>query len=74
MKRFEEVTINRLGAYSWIVLGHIAFMYLLFTFQWQLLLISLLMHYLIAIPGISMTYHRSISHNAIKLPKYIEFI
>jgi len=32
------------------------------------------MHYLIAIPGISMTYHRSISHNAIKLPKYIEFI
>jgi stearoyl-CoA desaturase (delta-9 desaturase) len=74
MKRFEEVTLTRIGMYLWIVAGHAALFYLLFTWQWQLLLVSLFMHYMIAILGISMTYHRSISHNAVKLPRWLEFI
>ena len=58
----------------WIVLGHAALFYLVATMQWEMLLISLFMHYLISIIGISMTYHRSISHNAVVLPKWLEFI
>jgi stearoyl-CoA desaturase (delta-9 desaturase) len=74
MKRFEVVTLNRCVVYSWIIFGHLALFYLLATWQWQLLLISLFVHYLIAVPGISMTYHRSIAHNAVQLPRWLEFI
>lgn len=73
-ERFQEVTLLRLQGYAWIVLGHIALVYLLVTWQWQLLLLSLMMHYLILMFGLSMTYHRSVCHNAVKLPKWLEFI
>lgn len=58
----------------WIVLGHLALAYLVVTLQWQLLLLALIVHYIIAIVGISMTYHRAVSHNAVTLPKWLEFI
>jgi stearoyl-CoA desaturase (delta-9 desaturase) len=58
----------------WIVLGHVALAYLIVTLQWQLLLLALGINYLISIPGISMTYHRAISHNAVALPRWLEFI
>lgn len=74
MKRFEVVTLNRCVAYTWIIFGHLALFYLLATWQWQLLLISLIMHYLVAVFGISITYHRSISHNSVQLPRWLEFI
>jgi stearoyl-CoA desaturase (delta-9 desaturase) len=74
MKKFQEVTPSRIYGYSWIVAGHVALAYLLITWQWKLLLISLLMHYLIMLFGLSLTYHRSVCHNAVKLPKAIEFI
>lgn len=74
MKRFEVVSFRRWVIFSWIIIGHIALTYLLFTWQWQLLLLSLFMHYMISIFGISMTYHRSIAHNSIKLPNWLEFI
>jgi stearoyl-CoA desaturase (delta-9 desaturase) len=74
MKRFQELTFSRLYGFFWIVLGHVALGYLIVTLQWQLLLVALGMHYLISIVGISMTYHRSISHNAVQLPRWLEFI
>jgi stearoyl-CoA desaturase (delta-9 desaturase) len=58
----------------WIVLGHVALAYLIVTLQWQLLLLALGINYLISIPGISMTYHRAISHNSVTLPRWLEFI
>jgi fatty-acid desaturase len=74
MKQFQELTAGRVYGYMWVALGHIALAYLIITLQWQLLLLSLAMHYIIAIIGISMTYHRSISHNAVQLPRWLEFI
>ena len=74
MNRFQDVSFNRVYGFLWIVLGHAALFYLVATMQWEMLLISLFMHYLISIIGISMTYHRSISHNAVVLPKWLEFI
>jgi len=74
MNRFQDVSFSRLYGFMWIVLGHIALIYLAVNLQWQLLLLALVMHYLVSIPGISMTYHRAISHNAVSLPKWLEFI
>ena len=74
MNRFQELNLSRLNGFFWIALGHVALLYLLVTLQWQMLLVALGMHYLIAIFGISMTYHRSISHNAVVLPRWLEFI
>jgi stearoyl-CoA desaturase (delta-9 desaturase) len=74
MKRFQEINLSRANGYLWIALGHAALLYLIVTLQWQMLLVALGMHYLIAILGISMTYHRSISHNSVVLPRWLEFI
>lgn len=74
MNRFQDVSFIRLYGFMWIVLGHIALAYLVFSMQWQMLLISLCVHYIVSILGISMTYHRAISHNAVVLPKWLEFI
>lgn len=74
MKKFQEVTLSRIQGYSWIVAGHVALAYLLVTWEWQLLLVSLIMHYIILLLGLSLTYHRSICHNAVKMPKVAEFI
>ena len=74
MERFQEVTWIRLSHYFWFVLGHAALIYLIVAFQWQMLLISLLMHYIITTFGLSMVYHRVTSHNVVKLPRIVEFI
>ena len=74
MNKFHDVSLHRIFGFIWIVLGHLALIYLIVTLKWQLLLLALFVHYVIAIPGISMTYHRSISHNAVALPKWLEFI
>lgn len=72
--RFQELTPSRLYGYMWIALGHAGLLYLLLTLNWQMLLVALVVHYIVAIPGISMTYHRAISHNAVKLPFWLETI
>lgn len=74
MNRFQELTFSRLYGFMWIALGHAALLYLMVTMQWQMLLVALLVHYIVSIPGISMTYHRAVSHNAVTLPKWLEFI
>ena len=74
MNRFQDVSFSRVYGFMWIVLGHVALAYLIVTLQWQLLLLALGINYLISIPGISMTYHRAISHNAVALPRWLEFI
>lgn len=74
MNRFQDISFSRLYGFMWIVLGHLALAYLIVTLQWQLLLLALGINYLISIPGISMTYHRAVSHNAVALPKWLEFI
>ena len=74
MNRFQDVSFSRLYGFMWIVLGHAALVYLIFTLQWQLLLLALLVHYVVSIPGISMTYHRAVSHNSVSLPRWLEFI
>lgn len=72
--RFQVLDFHRLYVFVWILLGHAALAYLIITLQWQMLLIALAVNYLWLIPGISMTYHRAISHNAVKLPRWLEFI
>jgi len=74
MNRFQDISFSRVYGFMWIVLGHVALAYLIVTLQWQLLLLALGINYLISIPGISMTYHRAISHNAVALPRWLEFI
>jgi stearoyl-CoA desaturase (delta-9 desaturase) len=58
----------------YIVLGHLALFYLILQGNIENLLISLLMTYVILQVGISLTYHRAISHNSIKLPKWLEIV
>jgi stearoyl-CoA desaturase (delta-9 desaturase) len=74
MKRFEEVNFSRLYGYFWILLGHVALIYLIATLQWQMLLIALGVHYVVAILGISTFYHRVVSHQAVKVPKWLEML
>lgn len=73
-KRFQEVNWLRIRGYSWIVAGHAALVYLAVIGEWNLLLLSLMMQYFIMLFGLSMTYHRSVCHNAVKLPLWLEFI
>ena len=47
MDRFAEVDNSRIRGYVWIVLGHLALMYLLFTWEWKLLLLALGINYII---------------------------
>lgn len=72
MSKFQVINISRCFGYSWILLGHVALFYLIIQQEWTLLLLSLFMHYLISQFGISLTYHRSISHSAVDLPIWIE--
>lgn len=73
-KKFQSVTFTRIRGYMWIVLGHIALFYLMFMGEWKLLLLSLFMQYMILLFGLSMTYHRSLCHNSVELPLWLEFI
>ena len=59
MDRFAEVDNSRIRGYVWIVLGHLALMYLLFTWEWKLLLLALGINYIISQVGISLTFQRS---------------
>lgn len=74
MKRFQVVNFTRIFGYSWIFLGHLALVYLIFQAEWKLLLLSLFIHYIVSQIGISLTYHRAISHSAIQLPIWFETI
>lgn len=74
MRRFQVITPLRLFVFGLILTGHVALASLILTGQWQLILISLLLHYLIVTLGISMVYHRAVAHNSVDLPKWIENI
>lgn len=74
MKRFNIVNLDRLHGYSYIVLGHFALAYLIYQQLWVLLLVSLLINYIISQIGISLTFHRAIAHNAVKLPLWLEVV
>jgi len=72
MKRFDVVDFTRLSRYLWIVLGHLALFYLIITAQWTYLLLALGINYIISQIGISLTYHRAIAHQSVKLPLWLE--
>jgi fatty-acid desaturase len=74
MKRFAEVDRSRLQGFLWIVLGHAALLYLLVTWQWQLLLLALGINYIISQIGISLTFHRALAHQSVKLPLWLEVV
>lgn len=74
MKRFQELSLSRVYGYSWVVAGHLALGYLVFLADWQLLLVSLGMTYLITAIGLGAIYHRVICHNVVKLPKLLEYL
>jgi fatty-acid desaturase len=74
MKQFEIVDTSRIASYVWIALGHLALLYLLITWQWQLLLVALGINYIISQIGISLTFHRALSHQSVKLPMWLEVV
>ena len=74
MKRFEQVDAYRIRTYLWIVAGHAAMIYLMLTMQWEYLLIALGMNYLISQVGISLMFHRILSHKAAKPPFWLEVV
>lgn len=74
MERFKIVDKNRIAGYAWIVLCHVALFYLIVTWQWKLLLLSLALNYVISQIGISLVYHRAIAHQSIKLPFWLELL
>jgi|TARA_B100001094_G_C18192764_1_gene808434 stearoyl-CoA desaturase (delta-9 desaturase) len=74
MKQFEIVDTSRIASYVWIALGHLALLYLVVTWQWQLLLVALGINYVISQIGISLTFHRALAHQSVKLPLWLEVL
>lgn len=74
MKRFQEISLDRLYGYSWILAGHLALCYLISLGEWKLLFISSIVAYIITSIGLGAIYHRVICHNVVKLPKILEYI
>lgn len=74
MDRFKIVDKPRIMRYSWIVAANVALLYLMITLQWEYLLLSLGINYIISQVGISLTFHRALAHQSVKLPLWLEVI
>lgn len=63
----------------WALLGfqavaHGALAYLVLTGEWALLLVSFAVYFLTGCLGMTMTYHRLLSHRAWKAPRWFEYV
>lgn len=54
--------------------AHLGFIYLLFTGTWFHWLIATLVYFLTGCLGVTMTYHRFLSHKAWKAPRWFEYV
>lgn len=68
----ETLPVNRVLHYGVIILCHVSVIWLAVQGHWGLLGISLGLGYLISQIGISFTYHRVLTHNAVQIPKPVE--
>jgi sn-1 stearoyl-lipid 9-desaturase len=53
---------------------HLGALFAPFTFSWSLLAIALFLHWLTCGLGITLGYHRLMSHRSFKTPKWVEYI
>jgi len=59
---------------TWMVLIHLAALPALWSFSWGHLGLTVFMYFITGCLGITMTYHRLLTHRAFKVPKWLEYI
>ncbi|KAI3506328.1 hypothetical protein L1887_28685 [Cichorium endivia] len=59
---------------SWFIFIHILALFAPFTFTWDVFWIAFFGHLLSGLLGITLSYHRLLSHRSLKLPKWLEYI
>lgn len=58
---------------SFIVAMHIACIGAFFTFSWQALLLCIVLHWITGGIGVTLTYHRLLTHRSFTIPKWLEY-
>ncbi|KAL7617228.1 hypothetical protein Lser_V15G04351 [Lactuca serriola] len=58
---------------SWFLFVHILALFAPFTFTWDSFFIAFIGYLLTGILGITLSYHRLLSHHSLKLPKWLEY-
>jgi fatty-acid desaturase len=59
----------------WISLVHCVAVYAIFwDFSWSGLFLALALHFTVCSAGVTLTYHRLLSHRSFKVPKWLEYI
>ena len=53
---------------------HIGALAAFFTFSWKALLVCVVLHFLTGGVGITLTYHRLLTHRSFKVPKFFEYL
>ncbi|OVA05835.1 Fatty acid desaturase [Macleaya cordata] len=56
-----------------IVLGHIGFLFAPFYFTWDAFWVAVILSVVTGPVGISLSYHRNLTHRSFKLPKWLEY-
>lgn len=57
----------------WITVIHLVSIYALFHFTWAALAVCLALVFTIAPIGVTLTYHRLLTHRSFKVPKWLEY-
>ncbi len=57
----------------WIVLVHLVALASFWHFTWPAVLLCVAMHFTLNSIGVTLTYHRMLSHKAFKTPKWLEY-
>ncbi|VEP14445.1 Acyl-lipid desaturase delta 9 [Hyella patelloides LEGE 07179] len=57
-----------------LTITHLGVLFAPFTFSWSLLALTIFLHWLTCGLGITLGYHRLLSHRSFKTPKWVEYI
>ncbi|KAL2490476.1 Palmitoyl-monogalactosyldiacylglycerol delta-7 desaturase [Abeliophyllum distichum] len=59
---------------GWIVAMHLLCLFASFTFNWAAFWVAFGLYIITGLFGISLSYHRHLSHKSFKIPKWLEYI
>ncbi|KAI3740797.1 hypothetical protein L2E82_31271 [Cichorium intybus] len=58
---------------SWVTFVHVLALFAPFTFSWDAFWFTVFSYFLTGTLGITLSYHRHLSHRSFKLPKWLEY-
>ncbi|XP_026384659.1 acyl-CoA C20 Delta5-desaturase-like [Papaver somniferum] len=77
----KELFLSKRKVHLWdrvklgsLIVEHIGLLFAPFYFTWNAFWVSLILGVLTLPIGISLSYHRNLSHRSFKLPKYLEYL